>query len=59
MGEVYHDFAKLGKRKVAYKEAFEDSVEIESKKVDWEKHIKFVLGEGKSHASKCMSILGR
>ena len=68
MGEVYHDFAKLGKRKVACKEAFEDSAEIGSKKadwekrrkkVDWEKRIKFVLGEGKSPARKRMSLLGR
>ena len=42
MGEVYHDFAKLGKRKVAYKEAFEDSAEIGSKKADWEKRRKKV-----------------
>ena len=68
MGEVYHDFAKLGKRKVAYKEAFEDSAEIGSKKadwekrrkkVDWEKRIKFVLGEGKLPTTKRMSLLGR
>ena len=72
MGEVYHDFAKLGKRKVACKEAFEDSTKIGSKKADcesvarkwigrsiWVKRIKFVLGEGKSPASKCMSFLGR
>ena len=67
MKEAYHDFAKLGKGKVACKEAFEDSAEIGSKKadwekrrkkVDWEKHIKFVLGEGKSPASKHMLLLG-
>ena len=70
MGEVYHDFAKLGKRKVACKKAFEDSTEIgskkadcekHSKKVDWEKLMKFVhsLGEGKLPASKHISFLGR
>ena len=42
MGEVYHHFAKLGKRKVACKEAFEDSAEIGSKKADWEKRSKKV-----------------
>ena len=42
MGEVYHDFAKLWKRKVACKEAIEDLAEIGSKKADWEKRRKKV-----------------
>ena len=51
MGEVYHDFAKLGKRKVACKEVFKDSAEIGSKKSNWEKRRKKVdwekhMGEG-------------